>query len=156
MMRQIRRQIAKLVGVAPTNRNRGSLRGKRTIGGGRVTVRNALYMPTVVAKLHDSKVKAVFDGLVQQGKPKLAHRRHERITDHSQRHDPKRKNLAKCHVLHLKSKSIATALIAAQQTGRRAFLMELDPLYCDVIVKRWEEFTGRKAEREKAPATAEA
>lgn len=40
-----------------------------------------------------------------------------------------------------------STLIAAQQTGRRAFLMELDPLYCDVIVQRWEQFTGEKAER---------
>lgn len=40
-----------------------------------------------------------------------------------------------------------STLIAAQQTGRRAFLMELDPLYCDVIVQRWEQFTGQKAER---------
>lgn len=39
-----------------------------------------------------------------------------------------------------------STLIAAEQTGRKAFLMELDTLYCDVIVKRWEEFTGRKAE----------
>jgi len=31
--------------------------------------------------------------------------------------------------------------------GRRAFLMEIDPLYCDVIVRRWEEFTGKKAGR---------
>ncbi len=30
---------------------------------------------------------------------------------------------------------------------RRAFLMEIDSAYCDVIVHRWEEFTGRKAER---------
>jgi len=37
-------------------------------------------------------------------------------------------------------------LIAAEQTGRRAFLMELDSLYCDVIVQRREKFTGRKAE----------
>ena len=49
-----------------------------------------------------------------------------------------------------------STLIAAEQTERNALLMELDPLYCDVIVKRWEEFTGRKAEREKAPATTEA
>ena len=35
-----------------------------------------------------------------------------------------------------------STLIAAQQTGRRAFLMELDPLYCDVIVQRYEQFTG--------------
>jgi DNA modification methylase len=39
-----------------------------------------------------------------------------------------------------------SSLIAAEQTGRRAFLMELDGLYCDVIVQRWEKFTGKKAE----------
>jgi DNA modification methylase len=38
-----------------------------------------------------------------------------------------------------------STLIAAEQTGRNAYLMEIDMLYCDVIVKRWEEFTGRKA-----------
>ncbi len=40
-----------------------------------------------------------------------------------------------------------STLIAAQQTGRRAFLMELDPLYCDVIVQRYEQFTGETAAR---------
>ena len=40
-----------------------------------------------------------------------------------------------------------STLIAAEQTGRRAFLMELDPLYCDVIVQRFEKFTGQKAEK---------
>jgi DNA modification methylase len=40
-----------------------------------------------------------------------------------------------------------STLVACEQTGRRAFLMELDELYCDVIVRRWEEFAGRKAER---------
>jgi len=43
-----------------------------------------------------------------------------------------------------------STLIACEQMGRRAYLMKLDPLYCDVIVQRWEEFTGKKAEREKA------
>jgi DNA modification methylase len=38
-----------------------------------------------------------------------------------------------------------STLIAAEQTGRRAFLMEIDPLYCDVIVTRWEQFTGKQA-----------
>jgi DNA modification methylase len=40
-----------------------------------------------------------------------------------------------------------STLIACEQTSRKAFLMELDPPYCDVIVQRWEKFTGRKAER---------
>jgi DNA modification methylase len=40
-----------------------------------------------------------------------------------------------------------STLIAAEQTGRQAFLMELDPPYCDVIVRRWEAFTGRRATR---------
>ncbi len=53
-----------------------------------------------------------------------------------------------------------STLIGAEMTGRRAHLMELDALYCDVIVQRWEKFTGRKAERiaatDNAPAGAEA
>jgi DNA modification methylase len=40
-----------------------------------------------------------------------------------------------------------STLIACEQTGRKAFLMEIDPLYCDVIVQRWETFTGKKARR---------
>ena len=38
-----------------------------------------------------------------------------------------------------------TTLIAAEKNGRVARIMELDPKYCDVIVKRWEDFTGKKA-----------
>ncbi len=38
-----------------------------------------------------------------------------------------------------------TTLIAAQKTGRRARVMEIDPLYCDVIIRRFEGFTGEKA-----------
>lgn len=40
-----------------------------------------------------------------------------------------------------------TTLIAAEQLGRRCFGIELDPLYCDVIIQRWEQFTGKKAKR---------
>lgn len=43
-----------------------------------------------------------------------------------------------------------STLIAAETSGRNAFLMELDPLYCDVIVQRWEKLTGKKATREHA------
>lgn len=39
-----------------------------------------------------------------------------------------------------------TTIIACEKNNRKARLMELDPKYCDVIVKRWEDFTGRKAE----------
>jgi len=38
-----------------------------------------------------------------------------------------------------------STLIACEKTGKTARLMELDPKYCDVIVKRWENFTGKKA-----------
>jgi DNA modification methylase len=50
------------------------------------------------------------------------------------------------HVLDLFGGSGST-LIAAEQTGRRAFLVELDALYCDVIVERWQQFTGRQGQR---------
>ena len=40
-----------------------------------------------------------------------------------------------------------STLIAAERTNRYAYLMELDPKYCDVIVKRWEDFTGNTAKR---------
>ena len=38
-----------------------------------------------------------------------------------------------------------STLIACEKTGRQAHLMELDPRYCDVIVKRWQQFTGKRA-----------
>ena len=44
-----------------------------------------------------------------------------------------------------------STLIAAEQTGRKAFLMELDTLYCDVILQRWQAFTGQRATR-RSPA----
>jgi len=40
-----------------------------------------------------------------------------------------------------------TTLIAAEQTGRRARLMEIDPRYADVVVQRWQQFTGKQAQR---------
>lgn len=40
-----------------------------------------------------------------------------------------------------------TTLIAAEQLGRKCYMMELDPHYCDVIIARWEQFTGRKAKK---------
>jgi DNA modification methylase len=38
-----------------------------------------------------------------------------------------------------------STMIAAEKMGRRARLMEIDPPYCDVIIRRWQDYTGRKA-----------
>lgn len=38
-----------------------------------------------------------------------------------------------------------TTIMACEQNERNAYVMELDPRYADVIIKRWEEFTGEKA-----------
>ena len=48
-----------------------------------------------------------------------------------------------------------STLIAAEQTGRNAFLMELDAAYCDVIIQRFEQFSGKKAERQQTQETLE-
>jgi DNA modification methylase len=45
-----------------------------------------------------------------------------------------------------------TTLIAAEQLGRKCYGMEISPQYCDVIVKRWETLTGRKAVRDDQPS----
>lgn len=66
-----RQQIARLVGVAPTNRDSGTLRGKRTTGGGRAEIRTALFMPTVVAKQYNPTIKTFYDRLLTAGKPKM-------------------------------------------------------------------------------------
>ncbi|TXH09391.1 MAG: hypothetical protein E6R04_08115 [Spirochaetes bacterium] len=44
-----------------------------------------------------------------------------------------------------------TTMIAAEKLGKKAFLMELDPKYCDVILSRWENYTGKKAELVNGP-----
>jgi len=53
------------------------------------------------------------------------------------------------NVLDLFGGSVST-LMGAEKTGRRAFLTEIDQLYCDVVVRRYEEFTGKKAKRKAA------
>jgi transposase len=64
------RQIAKLVGVAPLNRDSGRYRGKRTIVGGRAHIRASLYMPTWTAIRHNSAIRAFYERLLKAGKPK--------------------------------------------------------------------------------------
>lgn len=65
-----RKKIAGLVGVAPMNDDSGNIKGKRTIRGGRPTVRAALYMATLVGTRHNVVVKAKYQHLVARGKPK--------------------------------------------------------------------------------------
>ena len=48
-----------------------------------------------------------------------------------------------------------TTLIACEKTGRQARLIELDPKFVDVIVKRWEDYTGKKAVRENGGSVLE-
>ena len=67
------RQIAALVGVAPLNRDSGTLRGRRTTWGGRAVVRGALYMSTLVATKHNPVIKVFYQRLRAVGKaPKVA------------------------------------------------------------------------------------
>jgi len=62
-------QIAKLVGVAPVNRDSGLMRGKRMIAGGRKPARDALYVAALPAIRFDPAMRAVFDRLKAKGKP---------------------------------------------------------------------------------------
>lgn len=63
-----RGQVAKLVGVAPINRDSGKKSGKRFIGGGRGQVRRVLYMATLVAIRHNPAIKAFHVHLKSKGK----------------------------------------------------------------------------------------
>lgn len=65
-----RRQIAKLVGVAPLSRDSGLRQGSRSIWGGRAQVRRALYMSTLVATRYNPVIAALYNRLVERGKPK--------------------------------------------------------------------------------------
>ena len=65
-----RKQIAALVGVAPLNRDSGTLRGRRTVWGGRAQVRAALYMASLVATRFNPVIKAFYHRLLSAGKPK--------------------------------------------------------------------------------------
>lgn len=65
-----RKQIAKLVGVAPLADDSGKRRGKRQIWGGRHEVRSVLYMATLAAVRSNPVIRAYFNHLVANGKPK--------------------------------------------------------------------------------------
>jgi transposase len=65
-----RQQIAALVGVAPLNCDSGTLRGRRTMWGGRAHVRTVLYMGTLVATRYNPRMKAFYQRLLAAGKLK--------------------------------------------------------------------------------------
>jgi transposase len=68
-----RKQISALVGVAPFNRDSGTLKGRRSIWGGRASVRAALYMAALVASRRNTVISAFYTRLRQAGKrPKVA------------------------------------------------------------------------------------
>ena len=65
-----RGEIAALVGVAPFNRDSGTLRGKRRVWGGRAKVRASLYMATLVAARYNPRIRDFYQRLCAAGKPK--------------------------------------------------------------------------------------
>jgi transposase len=65
-----RRQIAALTGVAPFNRDSGTLRGKRRIRGGRAHSRTALFLSAMVATRYNPDIKRFYERLLQAGKHK--------------------------------------------------------------------------------------
>jgi transposase len=65
-----RRKIAALVGLAPFNRDSGTLRGRRMIAGGRAPVRAVLYMAALVASRRNPVIRAFYQRLLAAGKPK--------------------------------------------------------------------------------------
>lgn len=68
-----RGQVAALVGVAPLNRDSGTYRGKRSVWGGRPTIRAALYMATLSASRYNAVIRAFYQRLLAAGKlPKVA------------------------------------------------------------------------------------
>ena len=78
-----RQQIAALAGVAPLNCDSGTLRGRRTIWGGRAHVRTVLYMGTLVATRYNPQITVFYERLLAAGKAKkvaLTACRHKLLT----------------------------------------------------------------------------
>ena len=66
-----RKEVAKLVGVAPMVKQSGKYKGKSVIVGGRTTVRNSLYMPALSAKKFNPTLREFYDRLIDSGKEKM-------------------------------------------------------------------------------------
>ena len=63
------KQVASLAGLAPQARDSGQHRGKRHIRGGRAILRQALYMPALVATRYNADMKAKYQAMIAAGKP---------------------------------------------------------------------------------------
>lgn len=87
-----RKQIAALVGVAPINRDSGTMRGRRAVWGGRARVRTVLYMGALVATQYNPVIRAFCQRLLAIGKSKKSchHRLYAQTLGHTQRHDQQR------------------------------------------------------------------
>lgn len=93
-----RHQVAALIGVAPINHDSGAWRGRRAIAGGRVGVRNVLYVATLSAVRYNPAIKAFYTRLRDKGKPgkvalvacmrKIATILNARVRDHLAAADP--------------------------------------------------------------------
>lgn len=92
-----RRQIDSLAGPVPCDRDAGCTKGKARIGGGRKSLRDALYIPALVAAIHKPDLKARCDALCAVGRPKnpalrrthaKAHRTHQCPRQKPQAMDP--------------------------------------------------------------------
>ena len=66
-----RRAAASLAGCAPHPRDSGMTRGRRTVWGGRASLKRALFMAAMAARNHDPAMRAFFERLVHNGKPKM-------------------------------------------------------------------------------------
>src|SRR3954462_12124005 len=65
-----RHQLAALVGIAPINRDSGLMRGRRSIAGGRTSVRGVLYMAALTAIRRGSPFRPFYERLTQRGRPR--------------------------------------------------------------------------------------
>ena len=104
-----RRQVAALVGVAPYNRDSGTLRGKRTVWGGRARVRAALYMGALVASRYNPVIRDFYQRLLAAGKPKklAPHSLHAQAARYPQLHAQASLALAR-HDFHIRCSFLLT------------------------------------------------
>lgn len=109
-------------------------------------------------RLNDDAVEAVRKSMEQCGyiAPIVVDEYHVVLAGHTRLKALKEMGAKECEVLEVARNfsetsvldlfgGTGTTLIACEQLGRKCYMMELDPHYCDVIISRWENYTGEKA-----------